>query len=378
MVIIKKRIIFSLLLFSFTLPSMLSGGYYTSPRYGLPVPQIGAIFNEDEERRLVDTLDQLLFSIVKMLTPDGKGCGIVEEGIYVGTFVSGDSKVTLFPTRENPAIFAFVNFVPIYTRENIEWESLQNNSGYYLYLEYSELGRFTPIASLSPKDPSDTMSILIAHAIVTSSSVSVEKKPPSKKYIHYPSEYDLSKKIQQKNTDDISQSSEKSKVVIKVIDNFGKSVVGVEIKGFGKTDEQGIVEKDFFFEGASSKTEEIIVMSKNGRYRFSPPYQKITLVKGLEIVEIPIYAVKLLSISGKIFDETGNLVKHPIKIEVMDMYNEQVKTFETESGVFNTGNIFFQGTYSVKAKSEKLEFIPPYKEINLNDDTEVKFHTNIK
>ena len=171
--------------------------YYLSQRYKLPVPVSGAAFEDSEEQKIADILDRVLQRIVQLQTPLGSGCGVVKEGTFVGEFVSGASRVYVSPTSLNPALFAFVNYMPIYATETVEWTGLLDDTTYYLYIrvvedDYNSTGQYGDFETVASTSliTTDSTYTLIGKAVTTGLAITVTQQPAEKAYIRYLSDYD--------------------------------------------------------------------------------------------------------------------------------------------------------------------------------------------
>lgn len=173
---------------------------YKSNKYLLPRPSEGDYFDEQEEKRFSDIIDRVLNELVRYQTPDKKGYGVIQEGIYVTHFVNNNSYIELQPTTSLPAIFAFINSIPIYSNSTITFTGLENNQTYYLYLSLVEdrtiepekssrrFGDIVPIKSTVPSNNSNYL--LIAIATTTGSSISVNTNPEGKTVLYSIVDYD--------------------------------------------------------------------------------------------------------------------------------------------------------------------------------------------
>jgi len=173
---------------------------YISKKFLLPRPQIGDYPDNLEEQRIADIVDRALNEVIRFQTPEKKGYGVVQEGIYIGHFVDGNSYVELQPTPNLPAIFAFINSIPVYSANTITFNGLENNQTYYLYLSLVEdrtvypekssrrFGDIQPITSLTLLDNPNY--ILVAIATTTDNSISVNSTPTGKLILYSITDYD--------------------------------------------------------------------------------------------------------------------------------------------------------------------------------------------
>ncbi|MFA5623151.1 MAG: hypothetical protein WC981_02885, partial [Candidatus Dojkabacteria bacterium] len=104
---------------------------YKSSKYLLPV-NTGDAWDFSEDERRVDIIDHALYRIVNSLTPFFNGSGVITEGNY--SLVA--NTVTLSPDGDTPAIYAFINSIPIYIDEVVTWTGVTGSS--YLYLQLIE------------------------------------------------------------------------------------------------------------------------------------------------------------------------------------------------------------------------------------------------
>ncbi|HRT03126.1 MAG TPA: hypothetical protein P5513_04225 [Candidatus Diapherotrites archaeon] len=172
---------------------------YKSNKFLLPA-NVNDYYDPEEEKRKVDIIDRALDAITKLGTPGHKGHGIIQEGLYVGTFIDNNSRVELIPTLNFPAIFAFIDSIPVYSTETITWSNLQNNTTYYLYLKLIEdqdyipeqssrrFGNIEPVAYTYTVPYEDHL--LVAQVNITDDSIGIIVNPEGKIVIYSISDYD--------------------------------------------------------------------------------------------------------------------------------------------------------------------------------------------
>jgi len=171
--------------------------YYRSEKFRIPVPQEGTYFDETEEVKLADVVDKLFYRVIQIVTPFGEGTGIVEEGVFSASYSDNNSFVYLSSDEENPSIYAFVDFKPIYTSQQIVWGPLENDKTYYLYIKTVEaeeestiwFGDFETVASETLI--ASTQYLLVATATIVNGEVTIETNPEGKRKIHYSTDYDI-------------------------------------------------------------------------------------------------------------------------------------------------------------------------------------------
>jgi hypothetical protein len=160
-----------------------------SIKYLLPSAVQGDFLSATEEKRKVDIIDSNLEGVANLIT-DGSGCGVIEEGIYTSTFVSGNSTVYLSENKPTAAIEAFIDDIRVQSFDQLSWTGLLNNATYYLFISLIENGstessrQYRSVFETSSTSSTIPIgSLLVATVITTGTTITVNSNPLGKLYI---------------------------------------------------------------------------------------------------------------------------------------------------------------------------------------------------
>ena len=160
---------------------------YQTKRYLIPAVKSGDVIDGAEERRAANIIDNQLYGAIRVHC---YGHGIIDDGIYEGTFSTNNSTVTIRENKPHPTLEGFVNQIYFYSVSAIEVTGLLDNTTYYLYVEpisavdetetlsTYQYGNFNVIAYSTEREQDSRL--LIAVVTTTGAAISIDSVPSEK------------------------------------------------------------------------------------------------------------------------------------------------------------------------------------------------------
>jgi hypothetical protein len=148
-------------------------------KYQIPYPQQGDIIQADEEKRVVEIIENQILGGIRSFSG---GNGIIREGLYT-SINNGDGTFTINLIANNPinypAIEAYISQIYVKSVSTISWTTVPDDSVNYLFINLVESstlssrqnGQVATTFSTSPTIPSDAL--ILAQVTIASSVVTI-------------------------------------------------------------------------------------------------------------------------------------------------------------------------------------------------------------